>query len=171
MPCKVWDEITHPFPNFNGCTVEVWKRISNIIPHFVWFCPSKWNIYHKWWSDLTIAMNHTISFQIWFQVDDKQKSIYLILILWLASFPSISRPFSTVDAYRPYFQYLFSIFTKSLARYEHFSSHWIFRTCGGRKPIVVDNIKICLQKNWYRLRMDITLIRSAVSEWNLVYHR
>ena len=28
------DEITHPFPNFNGCTVEVWESISNFIPHF-----------------------------------------------------------------------------------------------------------------------------------------
>ena len=27
----VWDEITYPFPNFNGCTVEVWKWISNVI--------------------------------------------------------------------------------------------------------------------------------------------
>ena len=31
---KVWDEITYPFPNFNGCAVEVWKWISNFIPHF-----------------------------------------------------------------------------------------------------------------------------------------
>ena len=23
MPCKVWDEITYPFLNFNGSTVEV----------------------------------------------------------------------------------------------------------------------------------------------------
>ena len=23
-PSKVWDEITYPFPNFNGCTGEVW---------------------------------------------------------------------------------------------------------------------------------------------------
>ena len=23
MPCKVWDEIDHPVPNFNSCTVEV----------------------------------------------------------------------------------------------------------------------------------------------------
>ena len=28
---KVWDEITHPFPNFKGCTVEVWEWISNFI--------------------------------------------------------------------------------------------------------------------------------------------
>ena len=24
---EVWDEITHPFPNFKGCTVEVWEGI------------------------------------------------------------------------------------------------------------------------------------------------
>ena len=31
---EVWDEITYPFPNFNGATVEVWEWISNFIPHF-----------------------------------------------------------------------------------------------------------------------------------------
>ena len=28
------DEITYPFPNFKGCTVEVWEWMSNFIPHF-----------------------------------------------------------------------------------------------------------------------------------------
>ena len=28
MPRKMWDEITYPFPNFNGATVEVWEWIS-----------------------------------------------------------------------------------------------------------------------------------------------
>ena len=27
----VWDEITYPFPNFNGSTIEVWEWISNFI--------------------------------------------------------------------------------------------------------------------------------------------
>ena len=33
---KVWDEISYPFPNFNGYTVtiEVWEWICNFIPHF-----------------------------------------------------------------------------------------------------------------------------------------
>ena len=31
---KVWDEITYPLSNFNGCTVEVWEWMSNLIPHF-----------------------------------------------------------------------------------------------------------------------------------------
>ena len=35
MPSKVWDEITYPFPNFNGTTVEVWVWISNFILHFM----------------------------------------------------------------------------------------------------------------------------------------
>ena len=34
MPCKVWDEPTGPFTNFNS-TVEVWEWISKFIPHFM----------------------------------------------------------------------------------------------------------------------------------------
>ena len=34
-PSKVWDEITYPFPNFNGATVEVWGWIGNFIPPFI----------------------------------------------------------------------------------------------------------------------------------------
>ena len=33
MPSKMWDEITYPFPNFSGSTVEVWEWISNFMPH------------------------------------------------------------------------------------------------------------------------------------------
>ena len=33
IPSKVWDEITYPFPNFNGESVELWVWISNFIPH------------------------------------------------------------------------------------------------------------------------------------------
>ena len=35
MPSKVWVEITFPFLNFNGCTVEVCEFISNFIPHSI----------------------------------------------------------------------------------------------------------------------------------------
>ena len=31
---KMWDEITYPFLNFNGATVEVWEWITNSISHF-----------------------------------------------------------------------------------------------------------------------------------------
>ena len=31
---KKWGEISYPFPNFNGCTNEVWEWISNFISHF-----------------------------------------------------------------------------------------------------------------------------------------
>ena len=33
MPSKVWDDITYLFPNFNGCTIDVWECIINFIPH------------------------------------------------------------------------------------------------------------------------------------------
>ena len=35
MYCKVWDEITYPFENFNGTTVEIWEWISSFIPHLI----------------------------------------------------------------------------------------------------------------------------------------
>ena len=35
MPSKVWGEITYHFPNFNGCTAEVWEWMSNFIPHIL----------------------------------------------------------------------------------------------------------------------------------------
>ena len=31
-PLKMWDEITYPFSNFNGVTIEVWEQVSNFIP-------------------------------------------------------------------------------------------------------------------------------------------
>ena len=30
MPSKVWDEITYPFLNLNGYTVDVYEWISNL---------------------------------------------------------------------------------------------------------------------------------------------
>ena len=33
---KVWDIITYPVPNVNGCTVDVWECIRNFKPHLSW---------------------------------------------------------------------------------------------------------------------------------------
>ena len=35
MPCKMLDEITSPFPNFNSCTDEVCEYIKDLILHFI----------------------------------------------------------------------------------------------------------------------------------------
>ena len=35
MLLKGWDEITCPFPNLDGCTIEVWEWINSLIPHFI----------------------------------------------------------------------------------------------------------------------------------------
>ena len=35
MFCKVWDEITYPFQNINGATVEVQEWINKFIPHTI----------------------------------------------------------------------------------------------------------------------------------------
>ena len=34
MPSEVLDQITYPFPNYNGATIEVWEWISCFTPHF-----------------------------------------------------------------------------------------------------------------------------------------
>ena len=33
---KLWDENMYPNPHFNGCTIEIYDRISNLIPLFIW---------------------------------------------------------------------------------------------------------------------------------------
>ena len=35
MPNEVWDEITFPFRNFNGATIEIWEWISNFTPSHI----------------------------------------------------------------------------------------------------------------------------------------
>ena len=39
MPSKVYDEITYPFPNFNGIAIEVWEWINNFLQHFIMDVP------------------------------------------------------------------------------------------------------------------------------------
>ena len=51
---KAWDEITYPFPNFNGCTIEVWEWISNFIPYFTGHM-----ITYPWWEwQVTLDFNN-----------------------------------------------------------------------------------------------------------------
>ena len=35
MSSKVWDEIIHPFPNFNYAAVQIWKWISSFTLYFL----------------------------------------------------------------------------------------------------------------------------------------
>ena len=57
----MWDEITYPFLNFNGATVEVLEWISNFIPHFTehvitykcWFCAWDMDLLSAYANDLT----------------------------------------------------------------------------------------------------------------------
>ena len=45
MQSKMSDEIIYPFPNFNGCTVEVWEWASNLISQFIIYF---FTIYNGW---------------------------------------------------------------------------------------------------------------------------
>ena len=49
---KIWDEITYPFPNFSGFTVEVWEWISYFISHSILYVIS----YPCWASAAMVLM-------------------------------------------------------------------------------------------------------------------
>ena len=34
MPSKMWDEVTFPIPNFDGCIIEVLELINDFVPYF-----------------------------------------------------------------------------------------------------------------------------------------
>ena len=51
------DEITHPFINFNGETLEVYEWISNFIPHFTRVC--------NYLSVLALKLNHASKRGYW----------------------------------------------------------------------------------------------------------
>ena len=34
---KMWDQIIYPFPNFNGCTVDVWESEFKVISSHMLF--------------------------------------------------------------------------------------------------------------------------------------
>ena len=49
----MWNEITYPFPNINGCAVGVWGWTSNSNPHFyvlviTYPCPYLWYWWRSW---------------------------------------------------------------------------------------------------------------------------
>ena len=52
---KMWDEITYPFPNFNGATFAVCEWISNFIPYFTWHV-----IIYPCWKGPMFTMTPTI---------------------------------------------------------------------------------------------------------------
>ena len=61
----MWGEFTYPFPNFNGCTVEVWEWISNFIPHYIMDVITK-----PRWHSTTVCIFHgiyCIEFVLWSQ--------------------------------------------------------------------------------------------------------
>ena len=53
---KVWDKITHPFPNVHGSTVQVCEWINNFIPHFIMHA-----ITYPWW-ELKLGKRATFFF-------------------------------------------------------------------------------------------------------------
>ena len=58
---KVWDEITYPYLNFNGVSVEVYEWISNFIPHFK---VNPWQVHHTWVASCASTLHKILSIQM-----------------------------------------------------------------------------------------------------------
>ena len=77
----MWDEITHLFPNFNGCTVEVWKWVSNFITYItghvaIYLC---WDLIHvKGTPELILTMCKLDSLEI-LEWNSNQNTNFFIL--------------------------------------------------------------------------------------------
>ena len=52
MSSTVWGEITYPFINYNGFTVDVYERVSNFTPQFVTNVIAK-KLSESYWSYLS----------------------------------------------------------------------------------------------------------------------
>ena len=63
MGSKLWDEITYPFPNFNGATIGVWEWVSYFISHIIMdvITYSSWDLSYK---------IYYIFFQNWYTESD-----------------------------------------------------------------------------------------------------
>ena len=69
MSSKIWGEITYPFPNCNGCTLEIWEWISNLISHYDW-C--------NFLSMLELKLNHIGKKSPWHYVHRHYRTIFHI---------------------------------------------------------------------------------------------
>ena len=69
----MWDEITFPFPNFNGTPVEVWKWISNVVTHFSGYVIT----YTNWDQSYSILVKDASGFYWkWQMIITKNETLY-----------------------------------------------------------------------------------------------
>ena len=80
------DEITYPFPNFNGVTVEVWEWLNNFIAYFttrvvtyksmlgyfLWFVFFFFSSYRYWQEFWKIALDGGTGTKSWFHTSNFQ---------------------------------------------------------------------------------------------------
>ena len=79
---KVWDEISYPFPNFNGAAVEVWKWNSNFIPQLTGYVIT----YRCWASRVTFNLRcldvHMTSLQ-WCTCGEMEAHVQMTALFFL----------------------------------------------------------------------------------------
>ena len=85
-PSKVWDEITYPFLNFNGTTVEVYEWISNFVLHIRMGAITL--------SMLGLKLNHVSKRGP--RYAGRTRSTPCLLLSWLPSSPTHQHPWNYV---------------------------------------------------------------------------
>ena len=69
MPCEVWDEITYPFLNFNGCTVE--DYVKGATGDYCWY-------FHPY------SYHPCYITAIHFKIRYQQKIYWYSILIWVA---------------------------------------------------------------------------------------
>ena len=64
MPSTIWEEISHPFHNFNGCTGVVWEWMISSHTSHTWL-PAWWALWLLWWP-LTDAAMFQCAYKVFF---------------------------------------------------------------------------------------------------------
>ena len=111
MPRKMWNEITFPFTNLNGSTVEVWEWTSNFITHIIMDVMT----YPCWDLSLTMlvkgATGNNFPFNVNITSNHTKKLWYLFLMKAQLSFyyiycylysPAVALLYSTLGYQVPY---------------------------------------------------------------------
>ena len=78
LPSKVWDNITHPYPNFNGCTVEVWEWLLLLLCYCDMHAPPRYKT--PWYGDSFCIVNPFLDKSINFWQIPLTKTVPRIII-------------------------------------------------------------------------------------------
>ena len=92
LHCKLWDEISYPFPNFHSpsCTVEVHERVNHFVSRFTRYVITyPCRVLLEWWALCHVLLGqvwHALSIKLVWKIETIDLSVCCVLIcLWRLS--------------------------------------------------------------------------------------